>query len=88
MTIDAQLVQVLVCPDDLSVLRLASAAHVKLANEAIAKSKLQNRSGSTVREPVDALLVREDEKYAYVVRAEIPVMLVEESIPLNQLNLS
>jgi uncharacterized protein YbaR (Trm112 family) len=88
MTIDAQLVQVLVCPDDLTPLRLALDEQVKLTNQAIAKKRVHNRAGALVREPVDGLLVREDGQYGYAVRADIPVMLIEESIPLNQFNRS
>ena len=35
-----------------------------------------------VREPIEALLVRADGKLAYPVRDGIPIMLVEEALPL------
>jgi uncharacterized protein YbaR (Trm112 family) len=35
-----------------------------------------------VTDPVQEALVREDGKYAYPVREDIPIMLVDEAIPL------
>lgn len=85
MAVDAQLVQVLVCPDDFTPLQVAAGENVQRANEAIAKKRLHDRAGNPVYEPIDDLLIRADEKYAYVVRADIPVMLVDESIPMHQI---
>lgn len=85
MAIDAQLVQILVCPDDFSSLQVAADEQVQRVNEAIAKKRLHNRGGEPVHEPIDQLLVRSDGQYGYAIRADIPVMLVEESIPLHQI---
>jgi uncharacterized protein YbaR (Trm112 family) len=44
---------------------------------------LKNRAGQPIKEKIDDGLVRTDGKYLYPVRRNIPVMLVDEAIPLN-----
>ena len=43
---------------------------------------LTNRAGEPVRERLDGGLVRADGKVLYPIREDIPVMLVDEAIPL------
>ena len=57
----------------LEVLRVA-------INAQVARGELRNRGGKSVSEPLDSGLVREDGKYFYPIRLDIPVMLVEEAI--------
>ena len=52
-------------------------------NRQIAAGQLQNRAGQPVKEPIDGGLVREDKRFLYPIRQNIPVMLIDEAIPLK-----
>ena len=80
--VDAELLKILVCPEDKSMLRELEAPEVERINAAIAAGTVRNRGGHAVSEPIDAGLLREDGRWCYPVRDEIPVMLVEEAIGL------
>lgn len=81
-TIDPQLMEILACPEDKSPLHLAGEELVAKINAAIAAGKISNRGGNPVSEPIAEGLVRKDGNWLYPVRDDIPVMLVEEAIPL------
>ena len=48
----------------------------------MAGKTLRNRTGQPVTENIEGGLVREDGKFLYPVRNSIPVMLIDEAIPL------
>ena len=81
--IDAELLEILACPEDKTPVRLADAAEVEALNARIAAGGVTNRGGDPVKDAVDGGLIREDGKYLYAIRDEIPVMLIDEAIPLN-----
>lgn len=83
--IDAQLLAILACPETRQPLQSAEPALLDAVNEAIAAGRATNRAGQVIREPVEELLVRQDGAVAYPVREEIPVLLVDEGIPLEGL---
>jgi uncharacterized protein YbaR (Trm112 family) len=74
----------LICPESRQTLRLADAAFITRLNAQISQGTLKNRSGQPVREQLDGGLIREDGKILYPIRGEIPDMLVEEAIVLEQ----
>ena len=80
--IDAQLLEILACPEDKTPVHLAGDALVKDVNAAIAAGTMQNRAGGVVTEPIDGGLVREDGAWLYPIRDDIPVMLIDEALPL------
>ena len=80
--INSELLSKLRCPETRQPLRLADATEVSQLNERIKSGGVKNRGGKPVTEPVDGALVRDDRQVAYAIRQEIPVMLVEEAIPL------
>ena len=80
--IDEQLLEILACPETKTPVRLAEAELIERINAAIAKGSLKNRGGEAVTEAVDGGLLREDGKMLYLIRDEIPIMLIEEAIPL------
>lgn len=84
--IDAELLSILVCPEDKTPVRLADDETVRKLNAAIAAGTLRNRAGETVDKEAEAGLIREDNAYLYLVREDIPIMLIEESIPMAQLS--
>lgn len=87
MALSDDLLEILRCPKERTPLKLAEAALVEGLNAKIAEGGVTNVEGSAVTDAVDALLVREDGRVAYVVREDIPVMLIGEGIELAALGL-
>ena len=84
--VDAELLSILVCPENKSPVSVADDALVAKVNAAIESGTLKNRAGEKIEERIDGGLVREDRAYLYAIRDDIPIMLIDESIPLNQLS--
>lgn len=84
MAIDKDLLVILCCPETKQSVTLADTALIQRLNEAITGRQLQNKGKHTVTEPVEGGLVRLDAKILYPIRENIPVMLIEEGIPLDQ----
>ena len=82
--IDATLLDILVCPETKQPLRVADAALLAELNSAIEAGSVSNRGGVVVSDALVEALVREDGALLYPVRDDIPIMLVDESIPLPQ----
>jgi len=76
------LLEILCCPETHQDLRLAEPVVIDRLNSQITAGTLKNRAGQLIREKLDAGLIRSDGKYLYPVRRGIPVMLVDEAIPL------
>jgi uncharacterized protein YbaR (Trm112 family) len=83
--IDPELLSILCCPETHADLLPATAEQTEVINSAIAAGRIKNRAGEAVTTPIQMALMRADNKFAYVVREDIPVMLVEEAIPLEGL---
>ncbi|NKB87692.1 MAG: Trm112 family protein [Acidobacteria bacterium] len=81
--IDTELLEILACPENKTPVRLADAAEIESLNGRISAGGVTNRGGSPVKDPVDGGLIREDGAYLYAIRDEIPVMLIDEAIPLT-----
>jgi uncharacterized protein YbaR (Trm112 family) len=76
------LLKILCCPETHQNLRVAESALVEKLNREIASGSLKNRAGKPVADKIDGGLVRADGKFLYLIRQDIPVMLVDEAIPL------
>ena len=83
--IDPELLEILVCPETHQPVRPADGDLLERLNQAISSGKVTNRGGDGVTDPVDEGLVREDDKILYPVREDIPIMLIDEAIELDQL---
>jgi len=84
--VDPELLEILVCPENKTPVRPAEDELVQKINGAIESGKLKNRAGEKVTEAIDGGLVREDGQYLYPIREDIPIMLVDEAIPLDQVS--
>lgn len=85
MAVDKDLLAILCCPESKQAVTLADSALIQRLNEAINGRRLQNKGKQVVTEPVEGGLLRADAKILYPIRENIPVMLIEEGIPLEQL---
>ena len=81
--LDAELIDILVCPDTLQPLHLVGEEFLGALNESVARGEVRNRGGAVVANALEAALVREDGLLLYPVRDDIPIMLIDESIPLG-----
>jgi uncharacterized protein YbaR (Trm112 family) len=86
MALSPDLLEILRCPENRTTLEVADEALIAKLNEAVAAGTLKNKNGEVVSEKLDSGLVREDKAIVYAVRDDIPVMLVEEGIPLDQVS--
>lgn len=80
--ISPDLLAILCCPETHQGLTLAEPALVDAINQQIAAGTMRNRSGQPVKEKLDGGLVRADRQWLYPVRQGIPVMLIDEALPL------
>jgi len=84
--IDKQLLDMLLCPETHTPLAEADAAFLAKLNHAISAGKIKNRGGDLVAKPIPAGLVRRAADLLYPVVDDIPVLLVDEAICLEQLD--
>ena len=80
--IDQELLDILACPETKEDVSLADQSLIDSINEKIKTGGLKNRGGEEISESIDGGLVRADGKYMYPIRDEIPIMLIDEAIPL------
>lgn len=81
--IDSNLLRILCCPETHQPLKLAEPALVERLNHQIASGQLRARNGETVKESIEGGLVRADGKFVYLIRNSIPIMLIDEAVPLS-----
>ncbi len=84
-SIRAEFLEMLRCPENGSKLELADVVLLESLNAAIAARRLKNRAGQAIEKPLSAALVRADRQLVYKVDHEIPILLIDEAIPLDQL---
>ena len=82
-TLDQELLDILVCPETKQPVRRAGRDLLDPLNRAIDAGVVKSRDGSLVKERIEEGLVREDDGVLYPVRDAIPIMLIDEAIPLG-----
>ena len=80
--IDPKLLEILCCPETKEDVTLADAELISRINQSIAEGSMKNRRGLAVTERIEGGLVRKDGKYLYPIRDDIPIMLIDEALPL------
>ena len=71
------------CPETHQHLSFAEPPLIAKLNREIAAGQLHNRGGKLLQEKIDLGLVRADGKFLYPIRQDIPIMLIDEAIPLT-----
>ncbi|HEY3477142.1 MAG TPA: Trm112 family protein [Anaerolineales bacterium] len=82
--VDKDLLAILCCPETKLDVSLADDALISKVNDAVSRGVLKNKAQKSVTELLDGGLIRADKKILYPIREDIPVMLIEEGIPLDQ----
>jgi uncharacterized protein YbaR (Trm112 family) len=81
---DRKLLDILACPATRQPLALLESRGLGALNEAIAAGGILRVDGSPQTDSVREALVTRDRKLAYRIDDGIPVLLVDEGIPLGQ----
>ena len=85
MGFDLSCLSILCCPESQQSLRIADSSLLARVNQGISRGILVNVAQKLVSEQIEAGLIRADEKILYPIRENIPVLLIEEGIALDQL---
>ncbi|NIL98622.1 MAG: Trm112 family protein [Planctomycetales bacterium] len=81
--LNKELLDILVCPQNHLPLKMADPQVVDKLNAAIEAGTLHNAQDLPVEHKLDAGLIREDGRVLYPIVDGIPILLVEEAIPLE-----
>lgn len=82
--LDKDLLAILCCPETKLEVSLADDVLIEKLNDAVSRGTLKNKGKKPVTELLDGGLIRADRKMLYPIREDIPVMLIEEGIPLDE----
>ncbi|HEX4149311.1 MAG TPA: hypothetical protein VHY20_10000, partial [Pirellulales bacterium] len=82
--ISPQLLAMLLCPAMRTPLELADDKLVQAINQRIARREIRNQAGEVAETRLDGGLLRSDLQGLYPIVDGIPILLVDEFIPLNQ----
>lgn len=80
--IDPELLKILCCPETHQPVSEADAPLVADLNNRIANGSVKNRAGKSLSDKLEGGLLRQDRRLIYPIRNRIPIMLIEEAIPL------
>ena len=82
--LDSALLEILCCPETHQSLQLAEPSLVASLNQQIAAKSMLNRAGKSVDQPIEGGLLRDDGKFLYLIRNGIPVLLIDEALPVTK----
>jgi uncharacterized protein YbaR (Trm112 family) len=80
--IDPELLRILCCPETHQEVREAEPTLIARLNQQIAAGAFRDRGGKPVSEQIDGGLIRADGRFLYPIRHGIPVMLVDDAMPI------
>lgn len=84
MSFDHRLLDIVCCPATHLPLKLLPEATLHRLNTKIAAGSLKFRDDSLVTEPLEQALVTDDDRLAYPIRDDIPLLLEEQGILIAQ----
>jgi uncharacterized protein YbaR (Trm112 family) len=86
VSLDRKLLDIVCCPATHMPLKPMPEAMLARLNAGIEAGRIRHRDDSTVTEPLTEALVTDDERLAYPVRDDIPVLLEDRGILVAQLD--
>lgn len=81
--LDRELLDILVCPETREPVALADAELVDKVNRGITDGSIRTRSGGSPAGAITSGLLRQDGKILYPVVDDIPIMLIDEALVLE-----
>ena len=81
--ISKELLTLLRCPQTMQALAVATPEQLAWIEAAQAAGTLRDQAGRLVQEPISGGLVRADGTLFFPIRDSIPVLLLEEALPLG-----
>ena len=82
MAINPDFLEIIVCPENRTRLRLADSVMLNRFNSAIESGRVTTRGGEQLSQKVDGLLITKGGDRAYQIVDRIPNLLIEDSIDL------
>jgi uncharacterized protein YbaR (Trm112 family) len=82
MSFDQRLLDIVCCPATHLPLKLMPESTLARLNSRIGAGTVRYRDDSPVTEPLAQALMTSDERLAYAIRDDIPLLLEEQAIPL------
>ena len=80
-----KILKLICCPSSKKQLKILNEEGLANLNQAISAGLIKNNQGKILKDEIEQALITEDYELAYVVRDDIPVLLENESIKMNQL---
>ena len=80
-----ELLKLICCPSSKKQLKILNEENLDNLNQAISAGLIKNNQGKILKDEIEQALITEDYELAYIVRDDIPVLLENESIKMNQL---
>jgi len=83
--INQKLLEIIVCPLSHQPLRIAEEQLIDRLNQAIGAGRVKDRAGRPLTAPIQQGLIRQDGQVMYPIRDNIPVLLTDEGIPMDEI---
>tara|TARA_B100001057_G_scaffold136111_1_gene135624 strand:+ start:31530 stop:31799 length:270 start_codon:yes stop_codon:yes gene_type:complete len=80
-----KILKLICCPSSKKQLKILDEENLTNLNHAISAGLIKNNQGKILKDEIEQALITEDYELAYIVRDDIPVLLENESIKMNQL---
>ena len=80
-----KILKLICCPSSKKQLKILDEESLNNLNHAISAGLIKNNQGKILKDKIEQALITEDYELAYIVRDDIPVLLENESIKMNQL---